>query len=63
MHFTERSQSENAIYYMSPNIWCSRNGKTEEIMKRSVISKGRMVERWIGGAQMLLGAAKVLYIL
>lgn len=37
---SERNKSEKTIYYMIPNIWHPRKGKTMEAVKRLVAARG-----------------------
>lgn len=37
--YNEKSQSENVTYCMTPTVWHSGQGKTMEIVKRSVVAR------------------------
>ena len=61
MLLSERSQSEKATYYMIPTIWHSGKGKTMATVKRSMVASGQKGKKgWIGRAQRIFKAAKIL---
>lgn len=54
--FSERSQSKNGTYCMSPTLRYSVKGKSTETVKRSTVARGSGEDKgWIGGKQNLGG--------
>ena len=57
---SEKSQYEKATYCIIPTRWHSGKGKTMETLKRSLVARGWWREEWIGRAQRIFKAVKLL---
>lgn len=55
MHIVWNASVYRATYHMIPTMWHSRNGKTMEKVKRSVVTGG-WVERKVGMNQSILNS-------
>ena len=56
---SERSQSEKDTYCMIPITWHFGKGKTMETVKRSVVTRDWVGDRWIGRVQRIFKALQL----